>query len=356
MSAFFTPSNRQRHHSNTSEQNTPPKLASLNKPTSKTQIIVQKLIKKSKHKKQSPKSNSDKENLKQEDSTPSKTKARVDRLDNLVDSLSHIYCTDNETRSHKLPLKFSEMIVPKQIKRQRKSSNSSPEITDSNQTKPTTLNSQLRLNKKRIIEKEEPRPIESPTTRRKSRQMQEEIVKEEEEVKTTPKRSRKTKKEEPQIEPEVSSSATNIENKQIPLGCTEEDLNLFKQVQEASQNELKKDDEELLKKSKFLIQTSNKKVVLIPVVQQEVKQNPTRLPAYITFGKYLIETWYSSPYPHEYVQKSILHICEFCLKYVKSKAVLNLHMQKKCSIYQQKVFSSPVKQAFIKKKILILKF
>lgn len=50
---------------------------------------------------------------------------RGDRLDNLVDSLSHIYCTDNETRSHKLPSKFSNMIVTQQVKRQRQSSGAS---------------------------------------------------------------------------------------------------------------------------------------------------------------------------------------------------------------------------------------
>lgn len=50
---------------------------------------------------------------------------RGDRLDNLVDSLSHIYCTENESRSHKLPIKFSNMIITKQVKRQRKQSGAS---------------------------------------------------------------------------------------------------------------------------------------------------------------------------------------------------------------------------------------
>jgi hypothetical protein len=79
-------------------------------------------------------------------------------------------------------------------------------------------------------------------------------------------------------------------------------------------------------------------------------QTPTRLPAFITFGPYIIETWYSSPYPQEYVQKSVLHICEYCLKYVKSKAVLELHLQKKCLQHQHKlqllnssISESPVK-------------
>ena len=79
-----------------------------------------------------------------------------------------------------------------------------------------------------------------------------------------------------------------------------------------------------------------------------------RLPEFITFGKYLIETWYSAPYPHEYVQKSVLHICEFCLKYVRTKEVLKLHMQKKCSQYQNKclnssLYDSPVKQCHLNK-------
>ena len=68
----------------------------------------------------------------------------------------------------------------------------------------------------------------------------------------------------------------------------------------------------------------------------QFQQASSRLPAFITFGEYMIETWYSAPYPFEYVQNSVLHLCEFCLKYVKSKEILALHLQKKCSQYQQK--------------------
>jgi len=39
----------------------------------------------------------------------------------------------------------------------------------------------------------------------------------------------------------------------------------------------------------------------------------------IELGKYMIETWYFSPYPEEYSKCSRLHICEFCLKYMKKK-------------------------------------
>ena len=40
-----------------------------------------------------------------------KRKPRGDRLDSLVDSLSHIYCTDNENRSHRLPAKLTDMLL-----------------------------------------------------------------------------------------------------------------------------------------------------------------------------------------------------------------------------------------------------
>ena len=51
-----------------------------------------------------------------------------------------------------------------------------------------------------------------------------------------------------------------------------------------------------------------------------------RCPASIEFGKHEIDTWYSSPYPQEYARLHKLFICEFCLKYMKSKAILNRHL------------------------------
>ncbi|CAH0564032.1 unnamed protein product [Brassicogethes aeneus] len=55
-----------------------------------------------------------------------------------------------------------------------------------------------------------------------------------------------------------------------------------------------------------------------------------RCPAAIDFGKYEIQTWYSSPFPQEYARLPKLFLCEFCLKYTKSKAVLERH-QDKCT-------------------------
>lgn len=55
----------------------------------------------------------------------------------------------------------------------------------------------------------------------------------------------------------------------------------------------------------------------------------TRCPASILFGKYLVDTWFSSPYPQEYARLRKLFLCEFCLKYMKTKAMLARH-QSKC--------------------------
>lgn len=115
-------------------------------------------------------------------SSPQKpTNQRGDRLDNLVDSLSHIYCTDNETRSHKFPPKYDNMIVPEQMKTSRQRQGSSTSlvlaansslVTDSNETvnqiedadeKTTTVTkkkpARSRAGSKRV-EEEQQQPIE----------------------------------------------------------------------------------------------------------------------------------------------------------------------------------------------------
>lgn len=42
---------------------------------------------------------------------------------------------------------------------------------------------------------------------------------------------------------------------------------------------------------------------------------------YIRFGEFDIQTWYDAPFPEEYmtIPDGRLWICEFCLKYMKSK-------------------------------------
>ncbi|KAK4513097.1 uncharacterized protein ATC70_000135 [Mucor velutinosus] len=45
----------------------------------------------------------------------------------------------------------------------------------------------------------------------------------------------------------------------------------------------------------------------------------------IQIGLYVIDVWYLAPYPEEYSRLSVLHICEFCLKYMKSQYVAKRH-------------------------------
>ncbi|KAI9286078.1 acyl-CoA N-acyltransferase [Umbelopsis sp. AD052] len=48
----------------------------------------------------------------------------------------------------------------------------------------------------------------------------------------------------------------------------------------------------------------------------------------IRIGDYLIDTWYTAPYPEEYSKRPILYICEYCLKYIKSEYTANRHKLK----------------------------
>lgn len=48
----------------------------------------------------------------------------------------------------------------------------------------------------------------------------------------------------------------------------------------------------------------------------------------IWFGDCEIDTWYSAPYPEEYAREEVLHICEFCLKYMNSSFVARRHALK----------------------------
>ena len=45
----------------------------------------------------------------------------------------------------------------------------------------------------------------------------------------------------------------------------------------------------------------------------------------IELGRYRMKPWYFSPYPPELATEPVIYICEFCLKYVKSKKCLERH-------------------------------
>ncbi|XP_025095582.1 histone acetyltransferase KAT6B-like isoform X2 [Pomacea canaliculata] len=88
---------------------------------------------------------------------------------------------------------------------------------------------------------------------------------------------------------------------------TEDDYELFRLVQEKAQ--------------RTVAEGSEKEALPLPDSQG-------RYPPCIEMGKYEIQTWYSSPYPQEYARLPKLYICEFCLKYMKSRAILKRHMEK----------------------------
>lgn len=48
----------------------------------------------------------------------------------------------------------------------------------------------------------------------------------------------------------------------------------------------------------------------------------------IEMGKYEMEVWYQSPYPEDYARLPKLYICEYCLRYMKSRTILERHAMK----------------------------
>lgn len=48
----------------------------------------------------------------------------------------------------------------------------------------------------------------------------------------------------------------------------------------------------------------------------------------IELGKHRIKPWYFSPYPQELTNLPCIYLCEFCLKYLKSKKCLQRHAEK----------------------------
>lgn len=50
-----------------------------------------------------------------------------------------------------------------------------------------------------------------------------------------------------------------------------------------------------------------------------------RATKYIEMGKYEMEVWYQSPYPEDFARSPKLYICEYCLRYMKSRNTLERH-------------------------------
>nr|CAI5849687.1 unnamed protein product [Callosobruchus analis] len=64
-------------------------------------------------------------------------------------------------------------------------------------------------------------------------------------------------------------------------------------------------------------------------IEEDLKTLPsTKGTKYIEMGKFDMEVWYQSPYPEDYARLPKLYICEFCLRYMKSKTILERHVVK----------------------------
>ncbi|CAH1978254.1 unnamed protein product [Acanthoscelides obtectus] len=104
---------------------------------------------------------------------------------------------------------------------------------------------------------------------------------------------------------------------QLPPGVNQKDVELFKEAREKAA-------------AATAALTHVPVPEHVPVSPSQLMAVQGRCPAAIEFGKYEIDTWYSSPFPQEYARLPKLFLCEFCLKYTKSKAVLERH-QDKCT-------------------------
>ncbi|XP_018321761.1 histone acetyltransferase KAT6B isoform X1 [Agrilus planipennis] len=112
-----------------------------------------------------------------------------------------------------------------------------------------------------------------------------------------------------------NNQTEKIVPQQLAPGVTQKDVDLFQQTRERAN-------------STTVGPSQTEGSVYCSPSQIMIGQG--RCPAGIEFGRYEIETWYSSPFPQEYARLPKLFLCEFCLKYTKSKAVLERH-QDKCT-------------------------
>ncbi|KAL5287844.1 KAT6B family protein [Megaselia abdita] len=125
----------------------------------------------------------------------------------------------------------------------------------------------------------------------------------------------------------VVSPFHNIEKQPLPPGVTESDVEMYREIREKAAKAVSE-----------IMNPGGKLNLAAPAVSNPQLLSPNslaiaaqeRCPAAIEFGKWEIQTWYSSPFPQEYARLPKLFLCEFCLKYTKSKAVLERH-QDKCS-------------------------
>lgn len=70
---------------------------------------------------------------------------------------------------------------------------------------------------------------------------------------------------------------------------------------------------------------------MVPTTHEDVVTRIKNIQS-IFLGRHIIEPWYFAPYPQELSNCSIVYICEFCLKFMKSVECLERHRQK-CRLF-----------------------
>ncbi|KAF7279893.1 hypothetical protein GWI33_006626 [Rhynchophorus ferrugineus] len=123
-----------------------------------------------------------------------------------------------------------------------------------------------------------------------------------------------------QAPPIPSNQTDDVKPLQLPPGVNQKDLELFNEARDKANAATAA----ILQAAELANQCN------APISPSKLMHEQPRNPAAIEFGKYEIQTWYSSPFPQEYARLPKLFLCEFCLKYTKSKAVLERH-QDKCT-------------------------
>lgn len=138
--------------------------------------------------------------------------------------------------------------------------------------------------------------------------------------------------------------------KTFPTNVSDIDKRLFKEAQEKAELQfvtkictpLKQKSNPKVKQETSSMQKKNGNKSAVEIRPREREPILLRCPAAIELGEYEIDTWYSSLYPQEYARLHKLFICEFCLKYMKSKQILERHMVSvRCSSLNFKFISIP---------------
>ncbi|KAH1000315.1 hypothetical protein HUJ04_000230 [Dendroctonus ponderosae] len=82
------------------------------------------------------------------------------------------------------------------------------------------------------------------------------------------------------------------------------------------------------KKSIFSPENSSDSEPGRPAAKAPPKTAPLVSTKSIEMGKFEMEVWYQSPYPEDYARLPKLYICEYCLRYMKSRTILERHVIK----------------------------